>query len=287
MGTMVLAGAAVFSAVAGTGMSLYNSFGKSGPDFGAPPAPANYYTYDEDGNLAGSQEWDASRNGYVYRPAPLTPAQKAEKEKRQGLKTQMLSNLDAAPADRVQAYTDYAKAISEGLHKDVDYQFGKLTTAKNEEMTARGLYGSRAYVDTQAELAKQKNESDIEIANRAELGKENLANQDRTFWLNTLSSLDNQANASAMVASNNMRNVQGGSQIATQDLLAGYKNYVEPRFAQWQTEIAQSNANTKNLMDTATGLAFLYGYKTGGSGGSSIKPSPLKQWASGTNFMGV
>lgn len=249
------------AAVASAGMGIFNSFrGSKAPDMGPSPPPANYYTYDEDGNLAGSQEWDASRNGYVYRPAPLTPEQKAEKEKRQGLKTQMLSNLDKTPMDRVQAYTDYAQAISENLHRDVDYQFNKLNTAKNEEMSARGLYGSRAYVDTQAELARQKTLADTDIASKAELGKENLASNDRNFWLSTLGELDNNANASAAVAANNMRNVQGGAQMANQDLQAGYNDYSAPRFRAWEDQMALSKANTENMANTATGLAFLYGY---------------------------
>jgi len=276
-------------AVATAGMGIFNSMrgGPSAPDFGPPPAPANYYTYDEEGNLAGSQEWDEGRHAYIYRPAPLTPEQKAEKERRQSLKTQMLANLDKTPADRVQAYTDYAKAISEGLHKDVDYQFEKLNTAKNEELAARGLFGSRAYVDTQKELAKQKTEADIEIANRAELGKENLANQDRNFWLQTLGALDQNTNSQALIAAQNVRNIQTGGQLATQDLLAGYNDYNAPRFQQWQTQIAQSNQNTQNLMNTATGLAFLYGFMRDGSSSKSGEGKGSGIVNRAIDFMGI
>ena len=259
--------------VAGVGMSAYNTFGSSKPSIGAPPPPANYYTYDEDGNLAGSQVWDASQNAYIYRPAELTPEQKAEKAKRQELRTQMLSNLGATPEDRVKAYNDYAGAISKSLHRDVDFQYNKMVTSQNEGMAARGLLGSRAYVDAQAELNRQKTLADTDIANRAELGKENLSQQDRSYWLNILSALDSQQNASAAVAANNARTIQSGGEAASPDLLGGYNAYNGPQMRQWQTQQAlKSRFSESDMNNTATGLAFLYGFNKG-TGTSLNSPS--------------
>jgi hypothetical protein len=275
VGAVASAGLGIFGAVKGSGGST------KAPEIAPPPPPANYYTYDEDGNPAGSQVWDAGQNAYIYRPAPLTPEQQAIKAKKTALKTEMLSNLSQTPADRVKAYAEYADAISKGLHQDADYQFGKMTTAQNEGMAARGLFGSRAYVDAQAELDRNKTLSDTDIANKAELGKENLANQDRQFWLSTLGSLDQDSNAQAVIAQGNMRNLQGGAQAATADLLGAYNDYNVPRMQQWQMNMAANNDMSKNMIDTASGLAFLYGYNNrtgGGSGGSgggvSVPSSP-------------
>jgi hypothetical protein len=178
----------------------------------------------------------------------------------------MLSNLGATPLDRVRAYTDYAKAISESLHRDVDYQHEKNVRATDENMAARGLLGSRAYVDAQAELTRSKTLADTDIANKAELGKENLMNQDRQFWLNTLGSLDSERNASGALASQNWRNIMAGSDMATRDLMAGYNTDADRRMNEWATNLALNRDASRSLMDTASGLAFLYGYKTGGAG---------------------
>ena len=234
------------------------------PTFAPPPPPANYVTYDEDGNPAGSQTWNTATNTYEYRPAPLTDEQKQQKAQRESLQTQMLGNLGQTPADRVQAYTDYANTISKNLHQDADYQFGNMTTAQNEGYAARGLMGSRAYVDAQAALDRNKTLSDTSIANQAELGKENLANQDRSFWVNTLGELDNNQNAQASIAQNNARNIMTGGQMANQDLLSGYNSYNGANLQNYAMNVAQNNFNTKQYMDTASGLAFLYGYNTPG-----------------------
>lgn len=306
MATGILAGAAVVSAGLGIFGAVKGSRSSAptpqpmpaAPEVAPPPPPASYYSYDEDGNPAGSQVWDAAQNAYIYRPAALTPEQQKLRTEKNNLKTQMLGNLNQTPADRVKAYEDYAKAISEGMHRDVDYQFNKSVTAQNEGMASRGMFGSRAYVDAQAELNRTKTLADTDIANKAQLGKENLANQDRNFWLQTLSSLDQDSNAQATIAQGNMRNLQTGAGAATADLLGGYNAFNASRNAQWQTQvdyakslnnnnlerwatgIAQNNNLSNTMQNTASGLAFLYGYKTGGGGGGGKSGS-----LSGREFM--
>ncbi len=56
----ILGGAAIYSASQSPGT----------PNVGPAPPPANYFSYDEDGNLASSQVWDEARGGYVSRINP-------------------------------------------------------------------------------------------------------------------------------------------------------------------------------------------------------------------------
>lgn len=74
MATTIIAVAAVAS-VAVSAISL--SMQGDGPNMGAAPAPANYYQYDENGNLTSSSVWDADRHAFINRenpePQPTSP----------------------------------------------------------------------------------------------------------------------------------------------------------------------------------------------------------------------
>jgi len=252
MGTVATAAATILGSVISAGASIYAA--NQAPDIQAG-LPASYYSYDDDGNLIGAQEWDAKKHAYISRTY-LTPEEKAEKEKMAKLRQQLLDNLDKTPEDRIKAYDEYAKAYSEAMHKEADAKFNELKTATEENMAKRGLYGSRAYVDSMTDLNREKMEADRDIANAAIMAREGLAQQDKAYWLQALNAMNNAKNADAAMAINR---AQLGAQIASQGtaaLKAQQDVLNSQRYLKWQQK---ANLAT-NLSDTASGLAFLYGY---------------------------
>ena len=252
------------AAVVGAAVTMMNRPGS--PNYTTAP-PASYYTYDAEGNLEGSQVWDAEQNAYIYRPAALTGEAKAEKEKVSAMKSTLLSNLDKTPDDRIAAYEEYASAFSAALHKDVDEQYAKTYQGTEENMNARGLFGSRAYVDTIADLNKQKTDADVDIATKATLAKNDLATTDQNYWLNELSLLNNMENADSAEALQTQQTTMQGAQTGSAAVNA---TNTAQNMNSYQTWLAKQNSNqamASNLSNTATGLAFLYGYNKNGSKG--------------------
>ena len=259
--------AAAVCGVASAGVSIYSA-SQSGPDM-ATTTPASYYTYDADGNLTGSQVWDASQNAYIY-TTNLTAEQKAERKKIAALKTQLLNNLSETPSDRVLAYDEYAKAFSESMHKDADEQFNKLSTATEESMAAKGMLGSKAYVDSMADLRKEKEGMDTDIAQKATLAKETLATNDKNYWLNALTALDNSENADSALALQQQQQSANAAAQATSTLAANTAIGNSSRYANWQNKISNLNSAARALGNTSSGLAFLYGYKGNGRNSSNF-----------------
>lgn len=252
-----IACAVVGSAVIGAGSAMY--IASQQPD-AQTSMPASYYTYDADGNLTGSQVWDTSRNAYVY-TTNLTDEQKAEKKRIAALKDQFLGYLNETPSDRLKAYDEYTEAYSTAMHKDADKQYDKLKTATEESLAGKGMFGSKAYADMMSELGEQKIGMDKDIANASVLARENLATQDKNYWLSALNTLDNAENADNALA---LQKAQNAANIATQStasLNAGDALLNSSRYANWQTKANTINSIANNLSDTSTGLAFLYGYK--------------------------
>lgn len=253
-----VAAAIVGSTVVSAGLSIYAS-SQSAPDAQYSP-PASYYTYDADGNLTGSQVWDASRNAYIY-STNLTDEQKAEKKRIAALKDQFLGFLDETPSDRLEAYDKYTAAYSTAMHKDADKQYEKLKTATEESLAGKGMFGSKAYADMMKDLNEQKINMDEDIANASVLARENLATQDKNYWLSALNMLDNSEkadNALAIQKAQNAANVatQGTAALNARDAMINSAKY-----ADWQNKVSSLNTISSNLSDTSTGLAFLYGYK--------------------------
>ena len=265
--------AIVGSTAANIGNSIYQS--RHLPDIPSAPPPASYYNYDADGNPTGSQVWDPAKNAYVYKSAPLTDAQKADKTQRDALRSTLISNMSKTPEDRLKAYDDYAASFSDSMHRDVDRRFANLTSSTDESMAARGLLGSKAYVDATNENNKDKLAQDTDIAAKAQLAKQDLANTDRTYDLNTLNALDQNANTTALTALQAQQNAQQGANLGTSATLAQATLDSSNTLKQWDAKMTQYNDLSKNLTNTSTGLAFLYGYNKGGVG---VNPStsPIK-----------
>lgn len=265
--TSVIAAAAVATA----GVAVYSAVtAPDPPDIPPPPQPASYYSQDEQGNPAEEQVWDASRNAYVYKPKPLTEEQKQELAVRQEIRIGRLGEINKTPDEWVTAANDYAKTFADVMHKDVDRRYDDRRRAINEEMEARGLFGSRAYVDKQTELDKEKGEIDTNIAQKSTLAKEDLIQRNKNFALQTIAEMDAGKKMDAIIASQNVEASRMGAQLGTASLMGNYATETSNKLKTWEMESANSRNLTSSLNDTASGLAFLYGYNKGGSKGVNL-----------------
>jgi hypothetical protein len=297
MAMTVMACAAVIAA----GASVYSAMNQPGsPDIPPPPPPASAYEFDEDGNATTIQVWDAEKNAYITKKypepeEPINPSNSGmtdenfketdeykawaekhqaweegkeeraeEKQARDGLRTKMLDNLNQTPEDRMQAYDDYATNMSTSMHKEVDEAYDKRKAQEEEAMNRRGMFGSKAYADTMSDLREEKGEIDTDIALKADLAKESLADADRKFWLGTLAEIDAGQRADVLTGLQESNLVNQKSAQGTSGLAAMYGINSNNMMNKWQGEIAANNMRTKTFSDTATGLAFLYGYNKGG-----------------------
>lgn len=260
----VATGAAILgAAVIGAGAAMWSA-SRGGPETGSAPPPSNYYEYDADGNLTREQVWSSSQNGYVSK-VYKTSEEKAEAAKVKGVRDQFLQNLSSAPADRVKAYDEYAANFSKQMHKDVDEQFQKTTDATEERLAGRGMLGSKAYADTISELNSEKLEVDTDIAEKSALAKETLASNDKAFWLQGVTALDSGIRADQALET---QRAQNAANIANQGTAATMGGYYAQNNANYQKWLAQQ-AGVRDVTNTATGLAFLYGYAGKGGGASS------------------
>jgi hypothetical protein len=260
------------------------------PDYQAP------MTYEE-AYAAWQQKYEAGKEAYKQQLlsdpnsdyAKQYTAWKARQDDRQHeadlrkeLRLQMLGNLSETPEDRIAAYDNYAKAFSEQMHRDVDPQYEKYVRATNESMAARGLTGSRASVDLAAETQKNKTFADTDIAEKATLAKEGLAQADKNQWLGILNSLDAGGRADAALASQNAYTANNIANSANAQLLARYAAAQNA----YGFDVAKNSALTNAGFNAAGGLgmAYLYG-KNGGSipGYTSKMPSLMNDYATAYN----
>jgi len=264
MGTEVAAAGALISA----GTSLYSAFNTpDSPNLQQYAPPANYfsYIYDDEGNLVegASQVWDAGKNAYIYKPAPMTDAEKADLKTRNELKAKYLGYLNQTPEERLAAYETYKTSYAQSLQKPVDESFKKTVATVRENMGARGMTGSRANVDTQSELARQKLATDVDIAARAEVAKEALAAQDKSEWLSTLGYLESAGNSKTaqQLAAAQAAGQQTSSANASN--LAATNAYNSGLLSTYQNELNAYLTQTRAVNNVLGGLAYLYGYNKG------------------------
>ncbi|WP_298272752.1 hypothetical protein [Geobacter sp.] len=204
------------------------------------------------------------------------------------LRTQMLDNLNKTPEDRVAAYDAYAKSFSDSMHADVDPRFQKLERGTDEQANATGMFGSRAYVDTKSELAKDKLATDTDIANQATMAKESLANNDRQFWAGMLDQIDSGARADKITTAQINQSAASTAAQNYAGTLGYYSAKNANRLAEWEAKQARSASYVNAGSNLAGGLLYLYGGKTGGggtaTGGVSAKPTGGGVQRYGQNF---
>lgn len=195
--------------------------------------------------------------------------QAREKEARAEIRSRMLANLNKTPEERLKQYEEYARTFSEAMHKDVDEQYRKAKQAELESMEARGLTGSRAYVDTLAELEKSKREADVDIARQATLAKEDLAQRDKNFWLQVLGQLDAGARADTLTSMQRNYMAMSGARMGNAAVAGQYAGLLN----RYNLEYQARQQRARNWIDTGAGLLYLYGaYGKGKKGGGA---SPL------------
>jgi hypothetical protein len=270
MSIAIVAGVAALAV--GIGSMAYGMATAPGsPELQKPPAPPNSVQYDDDGGVISSQTYDAATNTWITKGRELTEEQKVEKAKVAELRTQMLDNLNTTPEDRVKAYEEYAASYSDAAHKDVDPRFADLGRTNDEQANARGMFGSRAYVDTQNELAKDKLTQDANIADQAVMAKEQLANNDRTYWSNMLNQIDSGARADAITQSQISKNMTDSANQSYSGVLAANNMANNSIMDKWKADQAKSASYVSSGSSMAGGLMYLYGGQTSGSAAAAPK----------------
>jgi len=212
---------------------------------------------------------------------------KAERDVEEGklkdLRGKALDNLNTTSPERQAQIEQFGTAFADSMHRDIDPRFQKAGQATDEEMNARGLTGSRAYVDLKGELEKTRLASDTDIANQATMAKETLSAQDRQYWANLLNQIDSGQRSDLLAAAQ----VNKTNADTTVNNYAGTLGYYSAgnnnRLAQWEAERQKSAAYTQAGTGMANGLLYLYGGmkgngtpKTTGNTGTSFSTTPTK-----------
>lgn len=227
--------------------------------FKEAPTALEQYNKESAGYQAKHDKWAADK------------AQREEdKTKLAGIRTQVLDNLNATPEDRKAAYEEYAKNFADAAHRDVDPRFAKIERSTDEQANATGMFGSRAYVDTKAELAKDKAAQDTDIATQAGMAKESLANNDRTYWMNMLNQIDSGQRADTLAQAQISKNT---ADIANQNY-AGTLGYYQMQNANRAAECETKQRLSASYANAGTGLAggllYLYGNKSGAKAPTTV-----------------
>jgi len=128
-------------------------------------------------------------------------------------------------------------------------------------------------VDKTTELDNEKADIDTDIAQKSTLAKEDLIQRNKNFALQTIAELDSGKKTDALIASQNADQARMGAQLGTAALMGAYQIDTSNKLKKWETEAALNKNLTNSLTDTASGLAFLYGY---GNKGSKAKQSMIK-----------
>lgn len=241
--------------------------GSSEPQKPTAPNRDSYITgYDENNNpVYDNEKYNADlkkqNDEYDTKHAEwqkTVDQKKADKQKLADLRTKMLDNLNTTPEDRIKAYAEYQQAYADSAHATADPAFQKIVRSSDEKANATGMFGSRAYVDTQAELTKAKTDQDTSIANSAAMAKEQLADTDRTYWSNMLNQIDSGARADVLT---NAQVAKSNADITNQQyagILGQYQAQNTINQLKQQQTASYANAGT-NL---AGGLLYLYGNKS-------------------------
>jgi hypothetical protein len=228
------------------------------PKVPPPPDPSGYIWYDDEGNLAGEMGFDKASNAYIYKPKQATPEELAQRKQLGDLRSQYYGYLEDTPAETIQRAEDYAKRYSESLHKDVDRRFEEAGRSVNEGMEARGMFGSRAYVDMLAELDRNKREADVGIANEAAMAKESLIQNDRAYWLNAINAIESGRGADHLRTLQDQEMGIRGAMAGTQPRMEAWRGNTEAALAKYNAQANMYGAQT-GAVGNAVGLAAMYG----------------------------
>lgn len=203
--------------------------------------------------------WLATQNPAYREKIKSWEGRQNEKARVEELKSQMLSNLNQTPEDRIKAYENYAKTYSETLHAETDKKFDETQRSVAESMAARGMTGSRADVDTTKEMVSDKAKADLDIAREAQLRKEDLANTDKQIWLNTYNALSSGARADAAQEYALAGEAATNASMANSAAQAAWQANASDLNQRWQAEREKQKAISDNLNGGLQGIAYLAG----------------------------
>jgi len=260
-----IAAAAVTTSMVAVG-STVAAASKSPPSAPPSPPPANYISYLEDGRVT-MQVWDASKNAYVTKTDWEDPEKKAafekEQEYREKLKEQTLQYLSLPPEDRLKAYEEYAQTYAKEMRKPLEEQYNRMWNKEIEELEARGMTGSRAYADVMNYLTNERLKMETDIADKAVMAKEQLAQEDRNYWLNVLQAIDYKQNADYLAEMQRAKIASDVTSSLNAKSQAQYDALLNANYHNWALRQQQAQNLGKTMTDTAMGLAFLYGMGKG------------------------
>jgi len=261
--TTFLAAAAVTLAA----VSVYSAFNQpKPPDIPAAPAPSSYnsYEYDDEGNVVsgGSQVWDAATNSYIYKPRELTATEKQEITTKKEIKTKLLDNLNKTPAEWETAADEYAKTFASVMQKTYDESLDPYTKSQEERLSAQGLFGSKAYADIEADIAKQKSKATTDIAEKSALARESLLENRQNMTLAELNAIEAGQSSDYTKALQKQNIASAAAAQGTAATMGAYTANTSNLLSDWQMKYAMNRDLMATSRDTSLGLAFLYGYGT-------------------------
>ena len=164
-------------------------------------------------------------------------------------------------------YSAYADAFTNRMQTKADEDYGKLVRSTDETMFARGIGGSRAYVDLAAEREKDKQTLNQDINAQGILAGEQLSQWDKDFAARMVQGVDTGERADFLLglqAQNQGASVASNTNaLRSADQAYNYNAIVN----KWAARIGAMQQNSANMMDTSTGLMYLYGLNKGGGGG--------------------
>lgn len=244
-----------------------------------PPDPANFYSFEVDsqGNLVegGSYTWNKGSGSYTWKPRSLNSKEVEEVRLRGEMKTRLLSELNVTPEQRLKQYDDYAKTYSDFIHKDVDVRFAERQQSQSETAQRRGLFGSEFQRVKDTRLEEEQKKSDVDIAQRSFLAKEDLAERDRRGNIQGLQVLQDLESGDFSRRAATQQLGVGAAGQANQFLLDSYRSSIGAA----TTKASLEAKKKQDIFDTVSGLAFLTGMNV-----PSKSPSASQSTVSGSIF---
>ena len=228
-------------------------------------------TFDEAGYNAAKSKYDIDLNTYNTETLPQWEKDNVEWETKKkeydddkALTNKILkekkTNLAMTWDERIAHYNDAADSFVKQQHDIVDPQFAKESQQVSETMNARGMTGSRADVDTKLGIDEAQKKSDTEIANNATMYKYSLANQELSNDLNVYNSVKSGQGADAALALQKQGAGIQGAVLGSQTQIAGAAAANNSAYQSWLSNYMTNQSRSQALMNTSSGLAYLYGY---------------------------
>lgn len=262
---------------------------------GAKPDPSKYSNPDRYNKKLS--KWETDNDAYQQYQKDLADfpqrheqwqkdhAQRlADKETLARIKSDTLKNLDQTPEDRKAAYEKYAQDFAAAAHSTADPQFEKMSRNEEERANTTGMMGSRSYVDTKAELADVKTKQDTDISTQAAMAKEQLASNDRNYWMGLLDQIDSGQRADTLASIQRNKTAADMTNQNYAGTLGYYSTINNNRMAQWEAERQKSAAYSQAGSGMANGLLYLYGGMGSGGGGGKGGSSTFNYSPTKTNY---